>query len=586
MLTMMVAGCVPECMPEGKGFATVQLAIRNAIREFGQECKASSGNLRLLAGISTRVDVETAGIAADEGLCLHLLAPGIPSALTETQSIAERQVWLGAESVDLETDEPCALRDELALGFSDVLLAVWDGSIAEGVKWETSRLVLRAALAMKPIIWVDLTGAIRVFERITLTQEKRHLLQCPCPSHQILMGCFSGPFDAAGVKSRLQQIVSGATSEPDSQTSGSDISPGKSHAGTVHKVMMALVQGRFGKALGSLAASSVQAYRGPAWVASQGLISPTPVLDSQFDRADIAATIAAGKHRSSAWISFIASTMAVFAAIAGAINLWVGDHGAFWAVLELTLIALVVGLLWRAKDQQWHGTWIGNRFIAEQLRYTRMGLPLLALTKSLLEPSLYVIPGGVGGPKIGILSRDLRVFQHSVTRLGLPVPPGDRLYIAATAESLPRLRDYVFSVVEDQIGYHEQNHHEQHVTQHVLHTFSLVLFCLTGAAVVGHFFLHASWLLIFTAFLPALAAGIHGLTTTLEISRVAVQSKATAESLRHLSEAIKASLPEELSTWRQWVQLRHLTLLAEEIMSDENSQWQKLVTHQKPKLPA
>jgi hypothetical protein len=141
-------------------------------------------------------------------------------------------------------------------------------------------------------------------------------------------------------------------------------------------------------------------------------------------------------------------------------------------------------------------------------------------------------------------------------------------------------------VVTDQVDYHDRTHHEHHLTDHVLHTISLILFCLTGFAVVGHFFLHANWLLIFTAFFPALAAGIHGLTTTLEIARVAEQSKATAESLRHLREAVKKVLSGETSIWRQWIQLRHLTLLAAEIMSDENSQWQKLVTHQKPKLPA
>ena len=85
---------------------------------------------------------------------------------------------------------------------------------------------------------------------------------------------------------------------------------------------------------------------------------------------------------------------------------------------------------------------------------------------------------------------------------------------------------------------------------------------------------------------PALAAGIHGLTTTLEISRLADQSKTTAEHLHELSEAIKNVLNADQSPWKNWLQLRYLTLRSAEIMSDENSQWQKLVTHQKPKLPA
>jgi hypothetical protein len=151
---------------------------------------------------------------------------------------------------------------------------------------------------------------------------------------------------------------------------------------------------------------------------------------------------------------------------------------------------------------------------------------------------------------------------------------------------LPNLRDYVLAVVRDQVAYHHRVHHEQHKVDHILHQLSLILFTLTVAAIGGHFLLHADWLLIFTAFFPALAAGIHGLTTTLEISRLADQSKTTAEHLHELSEAIKNVLNADQSPWKNWLQLRYLTLRSAEIMSDENSQWQKLVTHQKPKLPA
>jgi hypothetical protein len=141
-------------------------------------------------------------------------------------------------------------------------------------------------------------------------------------------------------------------------------------------------------------------------------------------------------------------------------------------------------------------------------------------------------------------------------------------------------------VVRDQVAYHHRIHAEQHKVEHILHQISIVLFCLTVAAIGGHFLLHAAWLLIFTAFFPALAAGIHGLTTSLEISRLAHQSKATAAHLHELSEAIEQVLNNEQTPWRNWLQLRYLTLRSAEIMSDENSQWQKLVTHQKPKLPA
>jgi hypothetical protein len=173
-----------------------------------------------------------------------------------------------------------------------------------------------------------------------------------------------------------------------------------------------------------------------------------------------------------------------------------------------------------------------------------------------------------------------------VTQLGLPQPLAGFPMVLACEPSIARQQGYVLAVIEDQIAYHERVHADQHAAGHVLHSLTVGLFCLTGAAVLGHFVLHAKWLLIFTAFFPALAAGIHGLGTSLEISRIADQSKIAATELRSLASAIAVVMGGEDSTWGKWMHLRELTRMAAEVMSDENGQWQKLVNHQKPKLPA
>ena len=588
-ITALVAGRLADQMTLEPS-ALAWRSLDKAVHQLASLCTAVGGNLRLLTGVGVdgveTVEGEAARIAAAQGLVLHLLAPGLPTPLTAHQARAERQVWLGASIADLETDEPQILRNEIGLGFADLLVVVWDAAANTGAQGGTFSLILNAALAMKPVIWIDSTGASRVLDRITLTQAQRHLLQCPQPPWKILLDCFSGPLDAIEMQSHLQAIAAGAPIEPAAPSPDDAYAQRESHAGTVHRTMMALVQGQVGKAMRALAAKPISAYRGPAWAAAHELLAPTPALDAQFDRADIKATVAAGKHRSAAWISSAASVMAVFAAVAGAIHLWSHEHGVVWALLELMLVSLVIALLWRARHQQWHSQWIANRFVAEQLRYARMGLPMLALTKSLFESSSCVTPDAAGVLHLKVLSPDLKLLQKTLASLGLPVPAEGGAFIAATADSLPRLREYVLAVVNDQIAYHDRVHAEQHAADHVLHRLSLLLFCLTGAAVLGHFVLHAYWLLIFTAFFPALAAGIHGLSTALEISRIAEQSKSTATDLRHLAAAIVNAVDHQASSWRRWVQLRHLTLLAAELMSDENGQWLKLVTHQKPNLPA
>jgi len=561
-------------------------SLGSAIGHLNDLCKAAGGSLRVLAGAGSAgtVEDEAGNMAATHGLELHLLSPGQPSPLTAHQTRAQRQVWLGAQAAELATGEPQEICDEIALGFSDLLVVAWDPPLS-GEDDRTARIIVAAALAMKPVVWVDSYGALRVLDRVKLTRAQRHLLQCSHPSLQVLLACFCGPLDAAGIQAHLKVIASALSAAAGDDT-GLPATTGSSRSGMVHNVLMALVQGKPAKALQALVARPITAYRGPAWSTTQDLIAPTSVLDAQFDRADVKATVAAGKHRSAVWLSSIASTMAVFAAVAGAIHLWTHEHGLFWVVLELVLVLLIIALLWRARQQQWHSRWIANRFVAEQLRYARMGLPLLAHNKSLFDSPSCVMPDATGVARLEVLSPDLQTLQKTLTRLGLPVPAAGGPFVAATADSLPLLRDYVLAVVQDQIAYHERVHHDQHATEHVLHRLSLLLFCLTGAAVVGHFVLHASWLLIFTAFFPALAAGIHGLSTSLEISRIAEQSKATASDLHQLALAMRMAGDNPGSAWRRWVQLRHLTLLAAELMSDENDQWQKLVTHQKPKLPA
>ena len=575
--TVLVAGAVCDQASVSRNDAGSSEALCEVIRTLKNHLNTEDFLCEILTGVRTSIDVLAAELAHQETLPFSLLAIGKPCQLTELQKLAQRQIWLGADVDDIKTGQPQSIWNEVAFGYTDILLVVWDGVTIDD---EVVPLLLSAALAMKPVIWIDVTGVVRVLQRELLTKAQRHLLQCPCSPIQSLVSCFSSPIALQNPTQFLQAIT-----DPVSllDSSGHQRSAtGKSRAGTVHKFMMALVQGRFKKAFSTLAASPISAYRGPAWDESEGIVASTPVLDEQFDRADIAASISAG----AAWISSLASTTAVFAAVAGAINLWSSQHGAFWALLELGLVALVVSVLWRAKNMQWHHTWIGNRFVAEQLRYTRMGLPLLAVTKSLSEPSLCVLPGSNSQASLAVLSEDLRLVQQTIVRMGLPSTSKGGVYIASDSEMLPKLRDYVLAVVRDQVAYHHRIHDEQHKVHHILHQLSLVLFTLTVAAIGGHFLLHADWLLIFTAFFPALAAGIHGLTTALEISRLADQSKTTAEHLHELSEAIQNVLNVGQSPWKNWLQLRYLTLRSAEIMSDENSQWQKLVTHQKPKLPA
>jgi hypothetical protein len=586
-LTMLIAGEFGPGDRLGDGGIDPLGVLGQVVEEVSAHCQTEGGRLRLLtaAGLGA-VQAAAAQWASQLALDLHLLSPGQPQDLTAQQARAERQVWLGADAEALATQAPLELCDEIGLGFADAVLVAWRGPVP-GRPCRTARLVVAAALAMKPVVWVDELGAIRVLNMHALSAVQHNLLLTAQPSGQMLQACFSKPCAAAVLRPWLSEVFpkvpgdAATAADPDALQSAAS-----SHAGRVHNVMLALVQGKLGKAWKALGARPITAYRGPTWAGAEDLIAPTVELDQAFDRADVEAAVAAGKYRSSVWLSSAASTLAVFAAVAGAIDLWFGTGGAAWAVLEVLLVSLIIFLLWRVRRKDWHTRWISSRFVAEQLRYARMGLPVLALSRPLFEPYRCLMRDASGKPRLGVLSAEVLQLQKCITGLGLPSLPAGGPLVLASESALERQRDYVLAVIRDQIAYHHRVHHDQHVAAHVLHTLTVVLFCLTGAAVLGHFVLHAKWLLIFTAFFPALAAGIHGLGTSLEISRIAEQSKTTASELSDLAQAVEMASDSEDRPWDRWVQLRELTRMAAELMSDENGQWQKLVNHQKPQLPA
>jgi hypothetical protein len=119
-----------------------------------------------------------------------------------------------------------------------------------------------------------------------------------------------------------------------------------------------------------------------------------------------------------------------------------------------------------------------------------------------------------------------------------------------------------------------------------LHVLSMFLFAATALSVPAHFLLHANWLLLFSAFFQALAAAIHGLSTKLEIARLAAQHEVTAEELGEIVAAVNALDTTAQSGWSVWLRLRDLARVAAAAMSDENDQWRKLIGHQDTELPA
>ena len=604
VLTVLVAGHRPDRLPIGEAGEHLFANLSKVISMLHDSAGNQQATLRVLTGVAKGTDQVTAGIAERIEAPLHLLAAGQKESLTVSQKRAQRTVWLGAVWEGTLGDEAIAIRDEVALSFADLLLVVWDGQSPQGLTGGTVRLAFKAALMMKPVVWLHTDGTVRVLDRKRLDAASLHKLRCPHPDPSWLRDCFTPILDDPSLCKQLTEDVmltldpsKGASADDPEQTADEEK---RSHddarrlvdylteyaprtnpirAGHLDEALMALIRLDFARLRTQLLAKIPRPFWGPVQGGDGHPIAPTPLIDARFERSDVEAAVSAGHHRDATWLIYCASAIAVFSAVAGAIGLWPGEHNVFWPVAELVLIAIIIGGVKLAKEKLWHEKWIGHRFVAEQLRYARMCLPLLGFSQPFMEPAWQASAG-----RFRLSSAELWFIQRTLTTEGIPRSANGKPYIASSEDVKTKLVDYVSKAVENQQGYHQDKFGRLRAVHKRMHGLSMGLFGATALAVIAHFAIHANWLLICTAFFPALAAAVHGLATKLEIGRIAGQSEATERALADIAVAISEA--ESQPGWAGWLRLRHLALEASRIMSDENGQWQQLIRHQETELPA
>jgi hypothetical protein len=175
-------------------------------------------------------------------------------------------------------------------------------------------------------------------------------------------------------------------------------------------------------------------------------------------------------------------------------------------------------------------------------------------------------------------------MRREIVAAGLPSEPDQQPFMPH--KHAGACRDYVVEVIGGQIKYHERVNLVLHVTVHRLHRLTYVAFGLTFLAVIAHFFLHAEWLLLFTAALPALGAAIHGVVSANEMERVASMSRAIAERLQQTVVGLeKIRFSDEAAESMAWLRMRSLASRAAHVMSDTNRQWQELIELRATGLP-
>jgi len=320
-----------------------------------------------------------------------------------------------------------------------------------------------------------------------------------------------------------------------------------------------------------------------------------PDLEEVFNWSDTLARLFATRYRDDTWMIYYAAALAVFCAVAGAIHLWpASDKGLpyIWVFLEFILLHFIVRRVLKARYRDYHGRWMGFRFLAEQLRYLRLGYPLLVLPKSFVDPIWEPVKTSDQSAGMQLISAESWILQRVLIAEGLPRDAQGKKIYTLTQHNNSTL-SYVHEVLEEHRQYFYRSYHHLHRNHASLHRLAFILFSLTFIAVSIHFFVTLPGILIFTAFFPAWGAAIHGILTQNEVSRVSSMATSVWQQLTTLLEALDmheqkiatGRSPSASSDWAETHTLREMVSVASDILCDENRYWHQLFQHKTPELP-
>lgn len=558
--------------------------------------------VRVITGNADGVDAAAASAALELGLSLRVVTAG---ALAGNDPLASHAVSFGCPAEVLEADDSIyAQRDQFALAHADVLLAVWDGNDPQGRSGGVVRLIQQALQSGVPILWIDLEGKLREVDAAKLDAPALFQLTNRVFNAQLAHGersFFSEELDhplTPAIRQWLNPLASASSLPPRHRYQRAD------KASAQAQTLEDYARERSRQSWWERTAGAIDLFfsalfeRNPAKLKKLFKAAPEPEPAARFaighhlqDWSDHRANIAAGRHRSVVWSLYLLSSLAVFAAVSGALHMGVEHEGAgaiVWPIIEGCFLLSVALLFKGATRRKWHLRWLGHRFLEEQLRCLALTRPFLAVGEFCHQP---LFRYDRAADHFSLVYAEAWMVKRSLATDGLA--GSERGYNYHQADH-GKMVQVLRKKIEGQQGYHERNMHHLHRRHHGMHALSGYLVLASFLGVVLHFILpalgyheEAEWLLYLTAFFPALAAALHGIQTKLELSRVAAASHLTAGHLETLMVAIDNEQGNAMPhTWDSSLYLRKIAIEAASVMSAENQQWKALISEQETEMPA
>jgi hypothetical protein len=249
-----------------------------------------------------------------------------------------------------------------------------------------------------------------------------------------------------------------------------------------------------------------------------------------------------------------------------------------WLILfEVAALLLVLALLEISRNEAWHGKWLRDRLLAEQMR-----------------TAAFTTAVGSGRTRDHTQTQRLLPFYHAPDSWvfgALQAILRDVRPVRLVSADLGPLKQFVVDGwISDQARWHEINSGRKQRAADVARWTGLLLFVATLAAATWHLLTHEpepstsdpSWLrrapIALAIVLPAWGAAVHAVSTLLERERIAERSRHMAKVLRQI--AARASRAATFDALRGAVEQ------AAEVMAMENHEWSVLLSFCRPELSA
>jgi hypothetical protein len=248
------------------------------------------------------------------------------------------------------------------------------------------------------------------------------------------------------------------------------------------------------------------------------------------------------RYRSGFWAIYLLSAFAVLCAMMPLALGWdsmtsfMHPFAAGWALTEVAVIAVVGFMYWRGHRDDWQGSWLRGRTVAELTSYLPLIAPLVDFTPDPDEANWYVRVFGKeqkvdNTPEITALCRQ----NEADARQALAGAWSDTAFLAEYGA-------WAISILKSQNAYHRRVAHRSHALLHRVHRITAGLFALTALGALAHLLVHSRWLSLITTVFPALAASLHGALAQSEAYRLHAASEGVALELDNAANEIKRCL--------------------------------------------